>query len=87
MHLLKAGHWRRERNDGLYQSLTYLVAKLIEEVMIALLQSLVMSCIVFFPLELAGSWVLFWYTFFQTTCIGICEARLPHSNILSAVWP
>lgn len=63
----------RERNDGLYSSLTYLVAKFVEEVIVALVQSLIMSCIVFFPLELAGSWALFWYTYFQTTCIGIGE--------------
>lgn len=71
-----AGRWGitcRERSDGLYWSLTYLVAKVIEEVIVALVQSLIMSCIVFFPLDLAGSWVLFWFTYFQTTVIGICE--------------
>ena len=68
--------WCRERSDGLYKSVTYLVAKIVEEVIVALVQSLIMSCIVFFPLELAGSWALFWYTYFQTTVIGIC-APLP----------
>lgn len=62
----------RERSDGLYMPLTYLVAKVLEEVIVALVQSLIMSCIVFFPLELSGSWVLFWLTYFITTVVGIC---------------
>lgn len=67
----------RERSDGLYKSVTYLVAKLLEEVIVALVQSLIMSCIVFFPLALAGSWSLFWYTYFQTTVIGIRTSLFP----------
>lgn len=31
---------RRERNDGLYRVITYLVAKILEEVFIALLSSI-----------------------------------------------
>jgi ATP-binding cassette subfamily G (WHITE) protein 2 len=74
----------RERSDGLYKAVTYLVAKLLEEVIVALVQSLIMSCIVFFPLELAGSWALFWYTYFQTTVIGICT--LPPHPFWRAFW-
>jgi hypothetical protein len=65
----------RERNDGLYTALTYLSAKIVEEVVVALLVSLAVSNIVFWQLALAGSWALFWYTYFQTTLIGI-GARL-----------
>ena len=65
----------RERSDGLYMPLTYLVAKVLEEVIVALVQSLIMSCIVFFPLELSGSWVLFWLTYFITTVVGICALQ------------
>lgn len=67
----------RERNDGLYTPLTYLSAKLAEEVTVALLLSLGVSCLVWFPLELAGSWALFWFTYFQTTVIGVgaCTMR------------
>ena len=63
----------RERNDGCYTALTYLSAKVIEEALVALVQSLVFACIVYFPCEFAGSFGLFWYTYFQTTLIGIRE--------------
>lgn len=63
----------RERNDGCYTALTYLSAKVIEEALVALVQSLVFACIVYFPCEFTGSFGLFWYTYFQTTLIGICE--------------
>ena len=39
----------------------------------ALVQSIVFACIVFFPCEFSGSFALFWYTYFQTTLIGIRE--------------
>ena len=64
----------RERNDGCYTALTYLCAKILEEALVALVQSLVFACIVWFPLQLTGSFALFWYTYFQTTLIGICES-------------
>ena len=63
----------RERNDGCYTALTYLSAKVIEEALVALVQSLVFACIVYFPCEFTGSFGLFWYTYFQTTLIGIRE--------------
>ncbi|KAK9904972.1 hypothetical protein WJX75_006687 [Coccomyxa subellipsoidea] len=82
----------RERSDGLYKAVTYLVAKLLEEVIVALVQSLIMSCIVFFPLELAGSWALFWYTYFQTTVIGILLAYIiaglsPNMDVANGALP
>ncbi|EIE18756.1 ABC family transporter: multidrug, partial [Coccomyxa subellipsoidea C-169] len=82
----------RERSDGLYKSVTYLVAKLLEEVIVALVQSLIMSCIVFFPLALAGSWSLFWYTYFQTTVIGILLAYIiaalsPNMDVANGALP
>ncbi len=40
----------------------------------ALVTSTVFACIVFFPCEFSGSFALFWYTYFQTTLIGICES-------------
>ncbi|CAL8464409.1 g3944 [Coccomyxa elongata] len=82
----------RERSDGLYMPLTYLVAKVLEEVIVALVQSLVMSCIVFFPLELSGSWVLFWLTYFITTVVGILLAYIiaalsPNMDVANGALP
>ena len=70
----------RERNDGCYTALTYLSAKIVEEALVALVQSIVFACIVFFPCEFTGSFALFWYTYFQTTLIGIREPPAPHSR-------
>ena len=67
----------RERNDGCYTALTYLSAKVLEEALVALVQSLVFACIVYFPCEFTGSFGLFWYTYFQTTLIGIREPSPP----------
>lgn len=64
---------RRERNDGLYHVITYLMAKLTEELSIALLVSLVFSTVVWFAIQLQGQWVLFMLVHYITTCIGISK--------------
>jgi hypothetical protein len=62
---------RRERNDGLYRPITYLVAKMVEELTIFFFLSLVLTAIVFAPCKLGGSYVLFWLVNFVTTATGI----------------
>lgn len=42
----------RERSDGLYRVITYLCAKMVEELGMALLTSLAFSALVFFTLKL-----------------------------------
>ncbi|KAK9808027.1 hypothetical protein WJX73_006051 [Symbiochloris irregularis] len=66
----------RERNDGLYSSVTYLLAKMTEELVAAAISSLIFCCLVFFPLKLAGSVLLFLCVFYLTTTIGIALAYL-----------
>ena len=61
----------RERNDGLYRVITYLCAKMLDELVLAFFASIVFSCIVFFPLQLQGAWVVFWLVYFCTLSIGI----------------
>ena len=55
----------------MYRPITYLCAKLTEELSLALLSSICFCCVVFFALELPGSFALFFLTYYQTTCIGI----------------
>ena len=62
---------RRERADGMFQPITYLCAKLTQELTLAVASSLVFTCIIFWALELPGSFGLFFLTYYQTTCIGI----------------
>lgn len=61
----------RERNDGLYRPITYLVFKMMEELIIVLCNSLVLSAVVFYPLRLSGDFTLFWLVFLTTSSIGI----------------
>ena len=49
----------RERADGLYAAITYLCAKLTEELGLAFIMSIVFSLAVFYstPLRLTSSWL------------------------------
>ena len=49
----------REQDDGLYRSITYLTAKMVEESVIVLLNSLAFTALVFFPIYLSGSYLVF----------------------------
>ena len=46
----------------MYRPITYLCAKLTEELSLALLSSIVFTCIIFWALELPGSFGLFFLT-------------------------
>ena len=63
-----ARHSCRERNDGLYRPVTYVIFKMLEELSITLVNSLVFSAMVFYPLHLSGDFILFW-------------AHLPHHHV------
>ncbi|KAK9831908.1 hypothetical protein WJX81_008083 [Elliptochloris bilobata] len=64
----------RERSDGLYWPVTYLVAKLIEEFAIVLVLSVVFAAIVFAGVNLHGSFLLFWMIYLVTLWNGIVLA-------------
>ena len=63
----------RERNDGLYRVITYLCAKILDELMLAAVASGIFGAIVFFPVKLKGSFALFWLVYFLTLSNGIGE--------------
>lgn len=67
----------RERNDGLYRVITYLCAKMLDELTIAVAASLAFSCIVFYGVRFQGSLVLFWLVYLTTLAIGIGAANAP----------
>ncbi|CAG9464483.1 unnamed protein product [Pedinophyceae sp. YPF-701] len=52
----------RERSDGCYTTLTYCMYKVTEEMLIGVVAALPFSLLVFYPLGLSGSVVLFWLT-------------------------
>lgn len=74
--LLERALFVRERNDGLYLPSTYLAFKLLEECALQLVLSLPISAMVFYPIELKGSWVLFWLVYYVTSVTGISLAYL-----------
>ena len=67
----------------MYRSITYLTAKMTEELVAAVLSSLIFSCLVFFPVKLGGSFALFFCVYYLTTCIGIGQP--PPSNVACAI--
>ncbi|EIE26352.1 hypothetical protein COCSUDRAFT_39467 [Coccomyxa subellipsoidea C-169] len=82
----------RERNDGLYRPITYLVAKMTEELTIFFFLSLVLTVIVFAPCNLGGSYILFWLVNFITTATGIAlgyfiAAISPNMDMANAALP
>ncbi len=68
----------RERNAGWYGSGVYLAHKMFEEIALAAIQTLPLSCILFFPIQLHGSWLFFWLTYvtISTVAIGGCACVL-----------
>ncbi len=56
----------RERSDGLYYVGTYLAAKLLEEIFIALVISIIFSSYVFYGVQYQGNFGLYWIVYFLT---------------------
>ncbi|KAL4428045.1 hypothetical protein ABPG75_002134 [Micractinium tetrahymenae] len=82
----------RERNDGLYRVITYLVAKMTEELGIALVNSIVFANIVFWAVDLQGSFAVFWAVYAVTLCCGIVLAYTiaaisPNMDVANAALP
>jgi len=89
---LERGLYVRERNDGLYTPITYLLCKLLEEALLAVPVSLVGAAIVFYSLQLAGSFALFWLTYIFTLLCGIILAYAvasasPNMDVANAALP
>ena len=63
----------RERNDGLYYVITYLLFKLVEELFLAVCITLSMASWIFYGLGLQGQFVLLWLNTFVTLSNGISE--------------
>lgn len=74
----------RERADGLYYVITYLLAKMIEELALAALLSAIFSSYVFFGVKYQGSFGLYWIVYFITLSNGIGE--LPDDRASSCAY-
>ena len=82
----------RERNDGLYRPITYLLAKIFDEIFITVISSLVFSAAVFYAVSLQGSFIVFWLNYLVTLSTGIVLAYVvatisPNMEIANAALP
>jgi hypothetical protein len=60
----------RERNDGLYRPVTYLLFKLLDELLMMAPVTAATSAAVFFECKLQGSYLLFWLVQYATLANG-----------------
>lgn len=84
--------YARERNDGLYRPITYLLAKMFDEIVITGTASLLSAAFVFHVVELQGHFLLFWLAYFVTLSTGIVLAYVvatlsPNMDIANAALP
>ena len=84
--------YTRERADGLYYPLTYLLAKMIEELLLASCLSLVNAAAAFHAVGFAGSFGIFWLVYVQCLAIGIVlaywiAAFSPNRDAANALLP
>lgn len=82
----------RERADGLYLPITYLLAKMLDELMIAGVMSVGVAAAAFFAIDFQGSYGLFWLVYYVTLMIGIVLAYFvaaicPNMDVANAVLP
>jgi ATP-binding cassette, subfamily G (WHITE), member 2 len=82
----------RERNDGLYRPITYLLSKLLDELIISVVVSLIFSLFVFYLVKLQGQFVVFWLAYLATLTCGINVAYLvatlsPNMDVANAALP
>jgi hypothetical protein len=60
----------RERNDGLYRPVTYLLFKLMDELLMMAPVTAATTAAVFFACKLQGSYLLFWLVQYATLANG-----------------
>jgi hypothetical protein len=90
--VLERSLYTRERADGLYTPLTYVVAKIFDEMLLLVFVTLLIALVVFYAVDLAGSFWLFWLTYYITLGNGIVLAYLvaaaaPNMEAANAILP
>ena len=82
----------RERNDGLFRAITFLMYLMCEECLIAVPVSLIVCTAMWFGVGLAGSWVMWWISFYISFTVGIASAYFiaamsPSIDVANAAVP
>ena len=84
--------YMRERADGLYRPMTYVVAKMFDELLLLFFVTLVIAAVVFYAVNLSGSFALFWLVYYVTLANGVVLAYLisalsPNMEAANAILP
>eukprot|EP00798_Chlamydomonas_sp_ICE-L_P008106 gene8106-1352_t len=74
--VMERGLFSRERNDGLYITITYLLHKMFEEFLMNLVFSVGIAAYTFYGIDFYGEFVLFWLVYFVMLCVGVQVAYL-----------
>eukprot|EP00210_Caulerpa_lentillifera_P004876 g4654.t1 len=82
----------RERNDGLYRVITYLVGKMLDELLFAAVSSVVFCAIVWAAIDFQGSFAVFWAVYFGNQILGVAlafaiAATAPSLDAANAMLP
>ena len=82
----------RERNDGLYRPITYITAKMLDEIVLALFSSIVFGAIVYAATDLQGDFAIFWAVYCGNLLVGValayCIAAVaPNLDAANAMLP
>ena len=82
----------RERNDGLFRPICFLMYLIFEETVLAIPNSLVVCTAMWFGIALQGSWFLWWISFFMTWLVGVSSAYFiaamsPNMDVANALVP
>lgn len=72
--LMERALFIRERSDGLYRPVTYLLFKLLDELAILVPASAATTAAVFYACQLQGSYLLVWLVVYATHANGTGEA-------------
>ena len=63
----------RERSDGLYRPITYLVYKAVEELAVAWAASIPYCLLMYYLIQLRGSFCLLWMVYLVSISIAVSE--------------
>jgi hypothetical protein len=84
--------YTRERSDGLYYPITYLLAKMVDELLVATVASVGFAAAAFYAIDFQGSFGLFWIIYLLVLYIGVVlaywiAAISPNMDVANALLP
>lgn len=90
--VLERSLFMRERADGLYKPATYIFAKMFDELLLLFPVTIAIAAVVFYAVNLSGSFILFWLVYYVTLANGVVLAYLisalsPNMEAANAILP